>query len=183
MEEPRNNEPNIEPVVDNPHREYLFNIVIEEMPGLQDLIQGRQDANNIIYDAIDQIVLADPDDVNAVNPHPLMRNAPPVTELERIYTNIRRLLGQQQQAPQQQAPQQQAPQQQAPQQRPQEESIEPIDRIRNNTYSRLSGSHPSGSPLLDGNFGGKLRKTSKKRPTARRRRSSKARKSRSTRRR
>ncbi len=149
MEELRN----IEPVVDNPYREYLFNIVIEQMP--VDLpLRGRQDANNIIYNAIDEIVQANPDDVNDVIPLPLNRNAQHAPELNRIYTNIRRLLGQQQ----------------APQQIPQEESIE-RDPIINNTDSHRSR-------------GGKLRKTSKKRPTRRiRRRSSKARKSRSTRRR
>ena len=183
MEEHLNNEPNIEPVVDNPYREYLFNIVIEEMPGLRHLIQGRQDANNIIYDAIDEIVRANRDDVDDRNPDLIMRDAPRVTELERIYNNIRRLLGQQQQAPQQL--EDQAPQQledQGPQQL--EDQGVSIVPTRNNTYRPSSGSRLSGSHPSDGYFGGKLRKTSKKRPTHRiRRRSSKARKSRSTRRR
>ena len=155
MEDPRNIEPNIEQ-----YRELLFIIVIEQMPhDLSLMIQGRQDANDIINNAIAQIVQSNPDDVDDENPPPLMRNARRVTKLEQIYNNIRTLL-EQQQAP--------------PQQRPQEESIEPIDTIRNNTDSPSSG----------GFLGGKLRKTSKKRPTRRiRRRSSKARKSRSTRRR
>ena len=146
-------------VVDNPdinsYRELLFNIVIQQMPDeLRFMIQGRQDTNDIINNAINEIVQANTDDVDDVNPPQLIRNARRVTELERIYNNIRTLVG-------------------PPQQRPQEESIEPI---------RINTDSPSSGGLL----GGKLRKTSKKRPTARRRRSSKARKarkSRSTRRR
>jgi len=158
-------------VVDNPdinsYRELLFNIVIQQMPDeLRFMIQGRQDTNDIINNAINEIVQANTDDVDDVNPPQLIRNARRVTELERIYNNIRTLVGPPQQRPQEESIE-------PPQQRPQEESIEPI---------RINTDSPSSGGLL----GGKLRKTSKKRPTARRRRSSKARKarkSRSTRRR
>lgn len=138
--------------------ELLFIIVNEQMPvDLRHMIQGRQNANNIINDAITQRVQGNPDDVDDINPRRLMRNIQDPTELERIYDNIRTSLGQPQ-----------GPQE--PPQGPQE----PPRQLREEGVSI--------EPDL-GTSGGKVRKTSnKKRPTARRRRSSKARKSRTTRR-
>ena len=159
MEEPDIVEPHIvEPDIER-YRELLFNIVDQNMPAdLLRLIRRRQDANDIINNAIAQIVQANPDDVDDGNPHPLMRNRPHVTELERIYNNIRTLLEQPQEPQGPQGPPQQL--------EVQGESIEP------NVVSQYESS----------SFGGKLRNTSnKKRPTARRGRSSKARKSRKSR--
>jgi hypothetical protein len=131
---------------------------------LRHMIQGRQNANNIINDAITQRVQGNPDDVDDINPRRLMRNIQDPTELERIYDNIRTSLGQPQ------GPQEPPQGPQEPPQGPQE----PPRQLREEGVSI--------EPDL-GTSGGKVRKTSnKKRPTARRRRSSKARKSRTTRR-
>lgn len=153
--------------LNNPDRVLLFNIVDQTMPAdLRFILRQRRDANDIIHNAINQIVQENqdnPDDVYDVNPPPLIREGPRVTVLDRIYNNIRTLLGQPQ-----------GPQGLQGQPGPLREEEE-VDK---------GGSIDPPPPP----FGGKLRKTSKKRPTARRRsskarRSSKSRKSRTTRRR
>ena len=168
----------------NPDRELLFNIVSQNMPAdLQFIIRQRRDANAIIHNAINQIVQDNLDDVDDVNPPPLIRERPRLTELDRIYNNIRILLGQPQEPQGPQGPLQQGPQgppqgppegpPQGPPQGPLQAedtglSIEPynMSSVDNDNHSRPRG--------------GKLRKTSKKRPT-RRGRSSKARKARRSR--